>query len=137
MVTLQSMSAGEKVEENRSRFLACGGPCGSAACVDAAVAGLIRAYRLGKASQLSWAARFRDRDGRILELAEDGGESGAAGCILGAMQAADAESCLVLVARWYGGRHLGGMRFRIYRRLASALLKGGAVAAPASRQPEA
>ncbi len=131
MVTLQSMSAGEKVEENRSRFIACGGPCVSAVCVDATLAGLIRIYRLGKASQLSWAARFRDPDGRVLELKEDGGESGAAGCILGAMQTAEAEGCLVLVARWYGGRHLGGMRFRIYRKLASALLAGAASTPPA------
>ncbi|HOZ16924.1 MAG TPA: YigZ family protein [Candidatus Fermentibacter daniensis] len=133
MVTLQSMSAGEKIEENRSRFLACGGPCGSADCVDATLDGLVRAYRLGKASQLSWAARFRAPDGRLIELREDGSESGAAACILAAMQAVEAEGCLVLVARWYGGRHLGGMRFRIYRKLASALLADGASTPPESR----
>jgi putative IMPACT (imprinted ancient) family translation regulator len=71
---------------------------------------------------LSWAARFAGGDGVIAEMKEDGGETGAGRVILESMRARNAENCLVLVARWYGGRHLGGMRFRIYRSLTERLL---------------
>lgn len=124
-VTIPSIRAGQKTEESRSRFQACGGPCGSGADASLLVRELTAAFRLGKATQLSWAARFRSQGGAVREARDDGGESGAARCILEVMQAMDAVDCLVLVARWYGGRHLGGMRFRIYRDLTARLLREG------------
>jgi putative IMPACT (imprinted ancient) family translation regulator len=131
-VTIPAIRAGERVEENRSRFMACGGPCGSTADAVSLVAEMTGLFRLAKASQSSWAARFRTPGGAVREEHDDGGESGAARCILEVMQAMDAVDCLVLVARWYGGRHLGGMRFRIYRTLTGRLLaSAGAPAGPA------
>ncbi len=124
-VTIPSIRAGEKIAESRSRFQACGGPCRSGAGASLLVAELTAGFRLDKATQLSWAARFRSQGGAVLEAREDGGESGASRCILEVMQAMDAVDCLVLVARWYGGRHLGGMRFRIYRNLTARLLQEG------------
>jgi putative IMPACT (imprinted ancient) family translation regulator len=78
-------------------------------------------FRLGKATQVSWAARIGGMP--VTEIREDGGESGASRCILDVMRAAGAVDCLVLVARWYGGRHLGGARFRMYSGLAAKLLR--------------
>lgn len=124
-VTIRSIRSGERLEESRSRFQACGGPCRSGADASLLVTELTAAFRLGKATQLSWAARFRSHGGAVLEARDDGGESGASRCILEVMQAMDAADCLVLVARWYGGRHLGGMRFRIYRNLTAQLLQAG------------
>ena len=71
-----------------------------------------------KASHLSWAIRLSDGS----EIKNDGGESGSGNCILNVMREMDAENCLILVARWYGGKHLGGMRFRIYRNTTKELL---------------
>lgn len=72
-----------------------------------------------KASHLSWAARLSDGT----ELKNDGGEAGSGNCILDVMRNMEAQDCLVLVARWYGGKHLGGMRFRIYRNTTKELLE--------------
>ena len=71
-----------------------------------------------KASHLSWAIRLSDGT----ELKSDGGESGSGNCILEVMRNLSAENCLILVARWYGGKHLGGLRFRIYRNSTKELL---------------
>ena len=76
-------------------------------------------FRLKKASHLSWAVRLSDGT----ELKNDGGESGSGNCILDVMRNMNAENCLILVARWYGGKHLGGMRFRIYRDATRELLE--------------
>jgi putative IMPACT (imprinted ancient) family translation regulator len=62
----------------------------------------------------------------VSELKDDGGESGSGRVILEAMRAKGAGGCLVLVARWYSGRHLGGVRFRIYRSLTDKLLSATA-----------
>jgi putative IMPACT (imprinted ancient) family translation regulator len=123
-VTLSRAAEGERVEENRSRFAAFGGPCREESSIAPLVSSLVSVHRLGKATQVSWAARYRTPEGRLAESRHDGGEAGAGRTILEAMQLIGAGDCLVLVARWYGGRHLGGARFRIYSRLTVDLLKG-------------
>lgn len=114
-------AAGVRIEENRSRFQACGGPCRSPDEALPLVALLTGTFRLGRATQLSWAARIGGRP--VTEIRDDGGESGASRCILDVMRAAGAVDCLVLVARWFGGRHLGGARFRMYTGLTAKLLR--------------
>ena len=83
---------------------------------------LIRHCRMRKASHISWACRFT-LEGRIREMKGDGGESGAGNVILDVLRKSSTENALVAVARWYGGKHLGGLRFRIYRKLTSEMLK--------------
>jgi putative IMPACT (imprinted ancient) family translation regulator len=75
-----------------------------------------------KASHVSWACRI-SREGRIDDMKSDGGESGAGNVILEVLRKSSSENVLVAVARWYGGKHLGGLRFRIYRKLTSQMLK--------------
>jgi len=75
-----------------------------------------------KASHVSWACRLT-LDGRITEIKSDGGESGAGSIILDVLRKSSAENILVAVGRWYGGKHLGGLRFRIYRKLTSEMLE--------------
>jgi putative IMPACT (imprinted ancient) family translation regulator len=123
-VSIPTLVEGARIEENRSRFAAFGGPCPGESDIKPLVEGLTIRYRLKKASHISWAARFIAPEGRTAEMKEDGGESGAGRLILDAMRARDAGGCLVLIARWYGGRHLGGLRFRIYRNLTERLLSG-------------
>lgn len=99
--------------------MACGTPLSHETNPDKVISRLVRKYKMKKASHLSWAARFSDGS----ELKNDGGEAGSGNCILETMRNMDAENCLILVARWYGGKHLGGMRFRIYRSTTRELLE--------------
>ena len=71
-----------------------------------------------KASHLSWAIRLSDGT----EIKNDCGESKSGNCILEVMRNMNTVNCMVLVARWYGGKHLGGLRFRIYRNTTKQLL---------------
>ncbi|NOQ23036.1 MAG: hypothetical protein GQ565_10380 [Candidatus Aegiribacteria sp.] len=75
-----------------------------------------------KATHVSWACRHAP-EGRISEMKGDGGESGAGNVILDVLRKSSAENILVAVARWYGGKHLGGLRFRIYRKLTSEMIE--------------
>ncbi len=83
---------------------------------------LIRNCRMRNASHVSWACRLA-REGRIDDMKGDGGESGAGIVILDVLKKSSTENTLVAVARWYGGKHLGGLRFRIYRKLTSEMLE--------------
>ncbi|OPX31623.1 MAG: hypothetical protein B1H09_02490 [Gemmatimonadaceae bacterium 4484_173] len=110
--------SGTPVLEKQSRFLACGTPFSSGDDPKELTGLLSKQYRLKKASHLSWAVRLSNGT----EVKNDGGESGSGRCILDVMREMDVENCLVLVARWYGGKHLGGLRFRIYRRTTAELI---------------
>jgi len=112
---------GDKLREGRDRFQAFYVPCTASDIPTGIVKELTAKYRLKDASHLSWAVRTGSR-GSISEAKSDGGERGAGNCILDIMRKAGAEEALVLVARWYGGRHLGSLRFRIYRSLTSDIL---------------
>ena len=118
--TLKGTVSGMSVLEKQSRFLACGTPFLSSdnQSVTATVKILTRQFKMKKASHLSWAIRLSDGT----ELKNDGGESGSGNCILEVMRNMNAVNCLILVARWYGGKHLGGLRFRIYRNSTKELL---------------
>lgn len=99
--------------------MACGSPFSRNDDPKNLIRDLSRKFKFEKASHLSWAARLSDGT----ELKNDGGESGAGNCILETMRNMNAVNCLVLVARWYGGKHLGGLRFRIYRKITKQLLE--------------
>ena len=113
--------AGERVRRGRDRFQAFRVPCDSLDAASDLARGLTATFGLGDASHLSWAVRAGS-GGSIIEAKNDGGERGAGNCILDTMRKTGTSGVLVLVARWYGGRHLGGLRFRIYRGLTSDIL---------------
>jgi len=117
-ITLETAVCGRPILEKQSRFLACGIPFHGRDALSEAVQAATKRFRMEKASQLSWACRLTDGS----EFRNDGGEPGAGKCILEVMNGMNAVDCIVIVARWYGGKHLGGMRFRIYRRAARELL---------------
>jgi len=115
------MKKGERFSQGRDRFQAFSIPCDDAAAARDLSERIIRENRLRKASHVSWAARS-SLEGRIVESRDDGGESGAGNCILEVLRKRKCTGILVAVARWYGGHHLGSLRFRIYRRLTSEIL---------------
>ncbi len=118
IITFETAVCGKPVLEKQSRFLACGVPLSGKDAINATVQAATKRFRMDKAGQLSWACRLADGT----ELKSDGGEPGAGKCILEVMNGMNAVDCIVIVARWYGGKHLGGMRFRIYRESARELL---------------
>ncbi len=117
--TLKETVSGMCVSEKQSRFLACGTSFIDSSDRSSVIKSLNKQFKLKKASHLSWALRLSDGT----EIKNDGGESGSGNCILDVMRAMNAVDCFILVARWYGGKHLGGLRFRIYRETTKELLK--------------
>ena len=104
-------------KESRDRFQAFSVLCADTSEATGLVQKLADRHKLGSASHLSWAVRSGTGNS-ISEVKSDGGESGAGNCILDVMRKRGTVNMLVLVARWFGGRHLGPRRFRVYRELA-------------------
>lgn len=106
------------VTDRGSRYAAAGGPARSRADVEAMLAALRRQKRFARATHLSWAAVLADGE----TAKNDDGEAGAGQIILAELLAAGAMETALIVARWYGGKHLGGDRFRHVRTCARAWL---------------
>jgi len=106
------------VSDRGSRYAAAGGEARDRADVEALLTALRRIKRFAKATHLSWGAVFAGGE----TAKGDDGEAGAGAIIVSELQAAGAEDTVVVVARWYGGKHLGGDRFRHVRTCARAWL---------------
>lgn len=95
------------ISDRGSVYAVSGGPVASRAAIDARLAELKSARRFAKATHNSWAARLGAEG-----LKADDGESGAGAIILRMLESEGLGDHLVIVTRWYGGKHLGGDRFR-------------------------
>lgn len=95
------------ISDRGSRYAVSGGP----ACTrDEAAALLIRlkrSKRFAKATHNSWAAILSGE-----QVKDDDGESGAGALMLQMLERAGLIDHVIIVTRWYGGKHLGGDRFR-------------------------
>jgi len=85
-----------------------GCPARNRAEVDAALKDLKREKAYAKATHNTWAVLLSDSG----PLKGDDGESGAGMVILRMLEREGLEDHLIVVTRWYGGKHLGGDRFR-------------------------
>lgn len=85
-----------------------GCPARNRAEVDAALKDLKRKKAYAKATHNTWAVLLSDSG----PLKGDDGESGAGMVILRMLEREGLEDHLIVVTRWYGGKHLGGDRFR-------------------------
>ncbi|UXU74702.1 MULTISPECIES: YigZ family protein [unclassified Paracoccus (in: a-proteobacteria)] len=95
------------ISDRGSRYAVSGAPARNRAEVLAVLAELKRDKRFAKATHNTWAAILDNEPVR-----DDDGEAGAAQIILQMLQRADLHDHVVIVTRWYGGKHLGGDRFR-------------------------
>ena len=95
------------ISDRGSRYAVSGGPVRDATEVAALLADLRRTKRFAKATHHTWAAVL---DGDPVK--DDDGESGAGALILQMLERAGLQDHVVIVTRWYGGKHLGGDRFR-------------------------
>lgn len=95
------------ISDRGSRYAVSGAKVADAAQIKHVLAELRRNKRFAKATHHSWAAVLDDGP-----LKEDDGESGAGALILQMLERAELRDHVVIVTRWYGGKHLGGDRFR-------------------------
>ena len=95
------------ISDRGSVYAVSGGPVADRAAIDAALTDLKSVRRFAKATHNSWAAVIGGE-----ALKSDDGESGAGAIILRMLESEGLQDHLIVVTRWYGGKHLGGDRFR-------------------------
>ena len=109
---------GPVLTDRGSRYAVSGMPVGGRDDIDAALKALKRDKAYAKATHNSW--------GALLEpggpLKGDDGESGAGMVILRMLEREGLHNHLIVVTRWYGGKHLGGDRFRHVQSCVSAYI---------------
>lgn len=96
------------VTDRGSKYAVSGCPVTDRASVDAALKHLKRDKKFAKATHNTWAMLATDGT----PLKGDDGESGAGMVIVRMLERAGLHDHLIIVTRWYGGKHLGGDRFR-------------------------
>lgn len=99
---------GVVLSDRGSRYAVSGAPVSDRGQIDAVVAELAGRKPYSKATHNTWGAILSDGGG----AKADDGESGAGMIILRMLEREGLENHLVVVTRWYGGKHLGGDRFR-------------------------
>ena len=96
------------ISDRGSKYAVSGGPAASRADVDDFLKTLKRAKEYAKATHNTWAVVFSDGT----PLKNDDGEGGAGQIILQMLEREGLTDHVIVVTRWYGGKHLGGDRFR-------------------------
>ena len=98
---------GVVLTDRGSKYAVTGAQVTSRAEVDAVLAALKQDRSYAKATHNTWAAVLPQG-----ALKADDGESGAGIVILRMMERAGISDHVIIVTRWYGGKKLGGDRFR-------------------------
>ncbi|KIN71408.1 YigZ family protein [Sulfitobacter guttiformis] len=91
-----------------SKYAVSGCPVSDTEEIEAALKTLKSEKAYAKATHNTWGALL-DKD---TPLKSDDGESGAGMVILRMLEREGLTGHLIVVTRWYGGKHLGGDRFR-------------------------
>lgn len=95
------------ISDRGSRYAVSGGAVADRDAVDTLLADLKRNKRFAKATHNSWAAILPEGP-----VKDDDGEAGAGALMLQMLERANLTNHVIVVTRWYGGKHLGGDRFR-------------------------
>lgn len=95
------------ISDKGSKYAVSGGACASAEEAKAFVAELKRTKKFAKATHNTWALICDDG-----MIKADDGEAGAGMVILRMLERENVRDHVVVVTRWFGGKHLGGDRFR-------------------------
>ena len=95
------------LSDRGSKYAVAGGPCMSEDAAKELLKDLKRSKKFAKATHNTWAVLL---DGTPLK--NDDGEAGAGNVILRMLEREDLQNHIVIVTRWFGGKHLGGDRFR-------------------------
>jgi len=95
------------ISDRGSKYAVSGGPCESVDEAKAFIKELCRKKKFAKATHNTWAFLQEDRP-----VKNDDGESGAGMIIARMLEREKLQGHIIVVTRWYGGKHLGGDRFR-------------------------
>ena len=95
------------ITDRGSKYAVSGGPCHSADEARAFLIELKRNKRFAKATHNSWGLICGEQ-----MIKNDDGEAGAGMVILRMLEREGLRNHIVVVTRWFGGKHLGGDRFR-------------------------
>jgi putative IMPACT (imprinted ancient) family translation regulator len=99
---------GQILTDKGSKYAVSGCAVTDRAGVDAALKVLKRDKAYAKATHNTWAVQLSLTGA----LKADDGESGAGMIIVRMLEREGLQDHLIVVTRWYGGKHLGGDRFR-------------------------
>lgn len=102
MLTLDNI-----ISDRGSKYAVSGGPCASAEEAAEFLKALKRGKKFAKATHNTWGVLTADGP-----LKNDDGEAGAGMIILRMLEREGVRDHIIVVTRWYGGKHLGGDRFR-------------------------
>lgn len=106
------------VSDRGSRYAVAGAPAASRDEAKALVAGLKKRKKFAKATHNTWAVLLPGGP-----VKNDDGEAGAGMVIVRLLQRAGLENHVVVVTRWFGGKQLGGDRFRHVQTSVNAYLE--------------
>ncbi|ANT60390.1 hypothetical protein AYJ57_08485 [Salipiger sp. CCB-MM3] len=95
------------ISDRGSKYAVSGGPCASEEEAKAFLKELKRNKKFAKATHNTWGLLTEDAP-----IKNDDGESGAGMVILRMLEREGLKGHIIVVTRWYGGKHLGGDRFR-------------------------
>lgn len=95
------------ITDRGSRYAVSGGPCRSDGEARTFLAELKRNKKFAKATHNSWGLICGEK-----LIKNDDGEAGAGLVILRMLEREGLQDHIVVVTRWFGGKHLGGDRFR-------------------------
>ncbi len=98
------------ISDRGSRYAVSGGPCRSEQDAKRFLDELKMQKKFAKATHNTWGL-LTDQG----PVKDDDGESGAGTVILRMLEREGVRNRIVVVTRWYGGKHLGGDRFRHVR----------------------
>jgi len=96
------------VSDRGSKYAVSGAPARDRESAEAFLKELKRNKKFAKATHNSWALILKDGT----QIKVDDGESGAGAVILRMQEREGLLGHVIVVTRWYGGKHLGGDRFR-------------------------
>ena len=99
---------GRIISDRGSKYAVSGCTVTDRAAIDAAIAVLKQGKSYAKATHNTWGV-ILSQGGAVKA---DDGESGAGMVILRMLEREGLSDHLIVVTRWYGGKHLGGDRFR-------------------------
>jgi putative IMPACT (imprinted ancient) family translation regulator len=95
------------ISDRGSKYAVSGGPCRSGEEARTFIKALTRRKKFARATHNTWAV-LTDAG----PLRNDDGEAGASMVILRMLEREGLRNEIVVVTRWFGGKHLGGDRFR-------------------------
>lgn len=95
------------LSDRGSKYAASGTVCQSSDEAKQFIKTLNTRKKFAKATHHSWALLCSEG-----AIKNDDGESGAGAVILRMLEREELNDHLIVVTRWYGGKHLGGDRFR-------------------------